>query len=257
MFGDSFLPVRSTLRTILVCSLLVFAHVLLVILAVARKSGRFIRADNLARELLAEFPEISRAAKTCSALAFLTLLWKIFLLLELADLASPTRRASLADTGSDEISKSMVDGEVGVAGRKDVTEFVHPFTVTMSEVIVGNLAIVGWICEYFSISTLTKADKIVCLPSAMTIFRVFGATEVTELSKFVMSCLGFSGADRSVLLPLSFTIAFFALIASQLHLLIQIYLLRNTRAKGSGLWTVRTGHWDTRVKLSEKSGEKV
>lgn len=87
-------------------------------------------------------------------MAILTLLWNIFLPLELTHLIKPDRRASSTHIVSH--PDMMVEGEMNGRGT---TGLIHPFTATLIEIITGNIAIIGWICESSAIlAPSLKAD---------------------------------------------------------------------------------------------------
>ena len=102
------------------------------------------KADEIARELFEAYPELSRAVKLLSGMTFLTLLWKVFILFELADLA-PAPYAARAEAVDEkaglEVEADIVDDDAKAA------EGGHVYTRTGSEVVMGTLALAGWACE--------------------------------------------------------------------------------------------------------------
>jgi hypothetical protein len=116
-------------------------------MAVARKLCPLLSiyhsiADELARELFEAYPELSRAVKLLSGMTFLTLLWKVFILFELADLAPApyAARAEAEDEKANGEAKIMDDDA-------KATEGGHVYTRTGMEVVMGMLAEAGWACE--------------------------------------------------------------------------------------------------------------
>jgi hypothetical protein len=85
-------------------------------------------------------------------MTFLTLLWKVFVLFELADLA-PAPHSERAEAM---VEKTEAEGD-DMDDDAKAAEGGHVYTRTGSELVMGMLALAGWACKFNPPSPMISA----------------------------------------------------------------------------------------------------